>query len=202
MDQDATEGPLGRKLGHRSGETIEMIRTTKPYLAICRLGRAVLVVALIGFCGQTAVASIVGPSDELGNESADEALEIGGGSGGSALVTQVSAPLRLNPPGDFDGSGMVDQGDLDLVLANWGHELSMLPSRWIYDRPDDVVAQATLDLVLVNWGSTSAPGSPVSVVPEAGSASVAMLLLASIFFARTGYTAARRGIERMRSPVA
>ena len=64
--------------------------------------------------------------------------------------------------GDFDGSGDVGQGDLALVLDNWGTLVadgeSPDPVNWI--NADDVTAsligQDELALVLQNWGNTSA----------------------------------------------
>lgn len=55
-------------------------------------------------------------------------------------------------PGDFSGNGFVDQGDLDLVLSNWGQSADGIPLGWIQDFPQEVVDQPELDSVLVNWG--------------------------------------------------
>lgn len=54
--------------------------------------------------------------------------------------------------GDYDGSGLVEQSDLDLVLSNWGHSAESVPAGWIHDFPVGVVDQQELDRVLVNWG--------------------------------------------------
>ncbi len=79
--------------------------------------------------------------------------------------------------GDYDASGQVEQGDLDLVLQNWGLTTPPTPSGWINDLPDGVVDQAELDKVLQNWGSTSAPVFDGSTVPEP--AGLTALLLAT-----------------------
>ena len=71
--------------------------------------------------------------------------------------------------GDFNGSGQVEQGDLDLVLQNWGDDTDVtgLPAAWINDN-DNVgqIEQTELDRVLTNWGNTSAPDFSGSSVPE------------------------------------
>ncbi len=72
--------------------------------------------------------------------------------------------------GDYNGSGQVEQGDLDLVLLNWGRQTDTqgVPDGWSNDLPDGQIEQTELDGVLLNWGSTSAPSFAVNpgVVPE------------------------------------
>ncbi len=73
--------------------------------------------------------------------------------------------------GDFDGSGQVEQGDLDLVLQNWGADIAVsgIPAGWVTDLPEGQIEQTELDRVLQNWGSASAPdfaGATRSGVPE------------------------------------
>ncbi len=73
--------------------------------------------------------------------------------------------------GDFNASGQVEQGDLDLVLQNWGLDTSGagIPSGWTNDNTDlGQIEQTELDRVLQNWGSTSAPDFSGSAVPEPG----------------------------------
>ncbi len=57
--------------------------------------------------------------------------------------------------GDFNGDGVVDQSDLDLVLLNWGS--TEIPDGWL--AAEQVVGghidQMELDLVLLNWGATA-----------------------------------------------
>ncbi len=62
--------------------------------------------------------------------------------------------------GDFNGSGQVEQGDLDLVLLNWGLDtnVSGVPAGWVHDNAGiGQVEQTELDKVLLNWGNTAAP---------------------------------------------
>ena len=55
-------------------------------------------------------------------------------------------------PGDFDNSNLVGQGDLDLVLLNWGDPQSI--AAWLTEYADNnnMIGQAELDMVLLNWG--------------------------------------------------
>lgn len=71
--------------------------------------------------------------------------------------------------GDYNLSGQVEQGDLDLVLSNWGLDTDTqgVPSGWLADLPDGQIEQTELDKVLTNWGSTNAPDFAGStLVPE------------------------------------
>lgn len=84
--------------------------------------------------------------------TASFALELGGGGLG---------------PGDYNGGGVVEQADLDLVLLNWGIELADPASvGWINNLPNGVVDQEELDGVLLNWGAGSAPAAAAAGVPE------------------------------------
>jgi hypothetical protein len=68
-------------------------------------------------------------------------------------------PLHIE--GDYDASGKVDQGDLDLVLLHWGGDA--LPDDWYHDFPDLPIDQAELDTVLLRWGRFD--GTPVLPAP-------------------------------------
>ncbi len=70
--------------------------------------------------------------------------------------------------GDYNGSGQVEQGDLDLVLLNWGRDTDTtgIPTGWINDLPEGQIEQTELDGVLLNWGGTAAPGFRGAVAPE------------------------------------
>ncbi|MEM8493931.1 MAG: PEP-CTERM sorting domain-containing protein [Planctomycetota bacterium] len=82
--------------------------------------------------------------------------------------------------GDYNDSGSVEQGDLNLVLNNWGVDTTgNIPSGWINDLPEGTVDQAELNTVLNNWGASSAPSFEASAVPEP--ASLAALLGALSF---------------------
>ena len=71
--------------------------------------------------------------------------------------------------GDFDGSGAVGQGDLNLVLLNWGSTASPAgfdASALSTGGPfDGNMSQNELNDVLLNWGNT-AEASGGSAVPE------------------------------------
>ena len=68
--------------------------------------------------------------------------------------------------GDYDGDGSVGQGDLDIVLLNWGGasfpgDENAIPGGGPFDGGVD---QNELDGVLLNWGNTSLAAA--GVVPE------------------------------------
>ncbi|MEM1446322.1 MAG: hypothetical protein AAGF84_09720 [Planctomycetota bacterium] len=77
-------------------------------------------------------------------------------------------------PGDYDGSGQVEQGDLNLVLTNWGADTLDpnvgVPAGWQQDFPVGVIDQDELNRVLSNWGSDTAPILELSAVPEPAAA--------------------------------
>ncbi len=70
--------------------------------------------------------------------------------------------------GDYDTSGRVEQGDLDIVLQNWG--TGTFPGNegaLVGGGPfDGTVDQNELDGVLQNWGSTGRPDISGASVPE------------------------------------
>jgi hypothetical protein len=71
--------------------------------------------------------------------------------------------------GDYNGNGQVEQGDLDLVLLNWGEELTNPGDvGWTNDLPGGLIDQDELDRVLLGWGG-SAPLSGGGGVPEPSS---------------------------------
>ncbi len=80
-------------------------------------------------------------------------------------------------PGDYNGSGQVEQGDLDLVLQNWGRDTvaNGIPTGWTHDLPDGLIDQGELDGVLLNWGDTAAPSlHNTASVPEPAGATVVL----------------------------
>ena len=63
--------------------------------------------------------------------------------------------------GDYDNDGLVGQGDLDLVLLNWGGPDASVDiwaiANWINlptEDPGGVIGQAEMDEVLLNWGES------------------------------------------------
>ncbi|MEM8782656.1 MAG: hypothetical protein AAGE65_07330 [Planctomycetota bacterium] len=89
-------------------------------------------------------------------------------------VTQVDVLV-----GDYDGSGLVEQGDLNLVLLNWGVNTLTegVPVTWIQDLPVGVIDQDELNRVLNNWGADAAPDLSHTAVPEPAVASTLALTL-------------------------
>lgn len=89
-----------------------------------------------------------------------EALLIGGG----------------NPdlPGDFNDSGAVEQGDLNLVLTNWGG------IRGDWANADGFattnVDQEELNRVLTNWGNANPPSFSGSPIPEPAAITLCFVL--------------------------
>jgi hypothetical protein len=84
----------------------------------------------------------------------------------------ISAKVgTLTLSGDYNGNGAVEQGDLDLVLLNWGTIAAEPPSGWINDVPSGQVGQAQLDGVLLHWGDVvpfeaAIAANPAAPVPE------------------------------------
>ncbi len=89
--------------------------------------------------------------------------------------------------GDFNASGQVEQGDLDLVLQNWGDDTTAtgVPASWTNDNINlGQIEQTELDRVLQNWGSTSAPdfsGHNFRGVPEPASLMLLVLGGSAVF---------------------
>jgi hypothetical protein len=95
------------------------------------------------------------------NSFADPSMGFGEPTG---ILTVTFDDIEV--PGDYNGNGTTDQGDLDLVLLNWGVATAQLPPDWVNELPSgDFVAQAQLDGVLLNWGATEA-GAGAAAVPE------------------------------------
>jgi hypothetical protein len=71
--------------------------------------------------------------------------------------------------GDYNNNGQVEQGDLDLVLLNWGADGTTPPMGWVNNLPLGQIDQGELDGVLLNWGNVAA-GALVGAqsVPEPG----------------------------------
>jgi hypothetical protein len=67
----------------------------------------------------------------------------------------IDGRLMVDLPnlGDYDDSGQAAQGDLDLVLLNWGETAPPVPDGWDNEQPDGLIGQARLDQVLLHWGN-------------------------------------------------
>ncbi len=80
------------------------------------------------------------------------------------------ATLAVALTGDYDDSGQVEQGDLDIVLQNWGTaNFTGNAGNLVGGGPfDGLVDQNELDGVLQNWGSSAAPDFRGTAVPEPG----------------------------------
>ncbi len=95
------------------------------------------------------------------------------------LSNRVDLAVVAGIAGDYNDSGQVEQGDLDLVLTNWGSDVRVtgVPALWINDLPVGFIEQTELDKVLINWGSTTAPDfRGLTNVPEPGAGLVLVLL--------------------------
>ncbi|MEM8782047.1 MAG: hypothetical protein AAGE65_04235 [Planctomycetota bacterium] len=77
-------------------------------------------------------------------------------------------------PGDYNNSGVVEQGDLNLVLNNWGLDTTdSVPEGWINHLPEGIIDQAELNGVLSNWGDGGVtPSFRPSTVPEPAAAAL------------------------------
>jgi len=72
-----------------------------------------------------------------------------------AADSEVTATYEPILAGDLDGNGIVGQGDLDIILDNWGESPPSDPRA--DPSGDGSVGQADLDIVLDDWGEASTP---------------------------------------------
>jgi hypothetical protein len=81
-------------------------------------------------------------------------------------------------PGDYNDSGDVELGDLNLVLFNWNVDESVLTTDWVNQRPTTGTAVGLPELngVLFNWGNSAS----VATVPDPASEMLAVLGLLSL----------------------
>jgi len=92
----------------------------------------------------------------------------------AGVVEYGSIPIPF-PDGDYDASGQVALGDLNLVLFNWSQDGGGLPAGWVNQRPDPgmTVGLTELNGVLFNWGNTSS----IATVPEPASMALVWIAL-------------------------
>jgi hypothetical protein len=82
--------------------------------------------------------------------------------------------------GDYNCSGAVEQGDLDLVLQNWGDASPPVAAGWWSQQPGDgFVNQDDLDGVLQNWGDAFVWPAPLAAATAAVPEPSSVLLLAA-----------------------
>ncbi|MEM1098302.1 MAG: PEP-CTERM sorting domain-containing protein [Planctomycetota bacterium] len=82
--------------------------------------------------------------------------------------------------GDYNGNGQVEQGDLNIVLNNWGSPLLPADGIAVDALPngasfDGLIDQNELNAVLNNWGSTATPDLPgfaTTSLPEPATAAL------------------------------
>jgi hypothetical protein len=103
---------------------------------------------------------------------------------------------EMPPPsltGDYNDNGTVEQGDLDLVLLNWGQPGT--PGGWVNDLPQGNIDQAELDGVLLNWGDTAAALGSAGAVPEPATLLMATLAIVVICLGKLASSGAPRGTQ-------
>ncbi|MEM1444939.1 MAG: hypothetical protein AAGF84_02700 [Planctomycetota bacterium] len=125
------------------------------------------------------------PQENLGSDGDGARFATLGRLDFNDIPGQQFLELTLTPKliGDYDGSGAVEQGDLNLVLSNWGSDDLAGLDGWVSQRPlIGRVDQEELNTVLSQWGATLA--SPTeTAVPEPAAGGVLVLM---------GYAFARR----------
>ena len=101
-----------------------------------------------------------------GNGGAEDLVFRYGLSSGQLVTGVVSYVTGGAITGVYTADGFVGQGDLDLVLLNWGDTVppAPVPAGWINDQPSGLIGQSNLDKVLLNWGNGVAPIT--TAVPE------------------------------------
>lgn len=83
---------------------------------------------------------------------------------GTAVIAFELLLTALPMAGDFDGSGWIDQADLDLVLSGWGGANTGFANKAGFNTT--LIDQEELDAVLSGWGNTAAPNFAGFSVPE------------------------------------
>jgi hypothetical protein len=145
------------------------------------------------------------PSDALPQHLSLDAFELAGldffGIGTAVptfLVHTTITALATMPPsieGDYNGNGWVEQGDLDLVLLNWGKAAEIAAARWFGLLPIGIVDQGELDGALLNWGSAALAAS---VAPEPAAAGLAAICVCMLLLLQRRPVSRRRGFAQRR----
>jgi len=137
-----------------------------------QVGQGDLDVVLLGW------GTVDPETGSVGQESLDCVL-LNWGKTQSDLRPWSMTPEQVDPQatggqsndlrGDYNGTGLVGQGDLDLVLRNWGQEVPPIPDGWVnplFGGHDGQISTNELDGVLLNWGNQVAPTDALAAVPE------------------------------------
>jgi hypothetical protein len=103
-------------------------------------------------------------------------------AGFETLATVMLQILNDLLVGDYNNNGTVEQGDLDLVLLNWGNPATPAPDGWISSLPAGTIDQAELDGVLLHWGNSAGQVGRAGAVPEP--ATILTALVAALGMAR------------------
>jgi hypothetical protein len=81
-------------------------------------------------------------------------------------------------PGDFDGNGSIGNGDLTLMLDNWGETVPPSPVGWIGWQPTAPgIGNDELTYLLDGWGTTAGLPETAAAVPEPAALLLATVLL-------------------------
>ncbi len=101
-------------------------------------------------------------------------------------LTSGAVAIRPGGPtlaGDFDGNGSVGNGDLTLLLGNWGAAVPPVPSGWTGTQPTvPGIGNDELTGLLGTWGQSAA--SAVSI-PEPTAALLSLIGVACLSFRRS-----------------
>lgn len=119
---------------------------------------------------------------------------------GFMLTALNDGTFRQAVEGDYNNSGLVEQGDLDLVLLNWGADAAPVPAGWINHLPLGTIDQNELDAVLLHWGDQGAATAAASVPEPSSLLLVAAGGLLLLLAARPLWRKAQRGPSRHPKP--
>jgi hypothetical protein len=108
----------------------------------------------------------------------------GPGTGDPMSPQRIVVLPPPEPDGDFDGSGIWDLTDLNLVLFNWNLPAASLPPEWVFQRPVDNVGLEELNKVLFNWQEDA---TSIAAVPEPNVCMLAVFGLLALGIHRCPY---------------
>ncbi len=170
----------GRLQYNNGGTTVNTLNINGVNLDLDDLGaRFITVEGTIDFDSATYDLTVDGVTQGSGLNIMNAPAQFGqvtlqwGPSNSAPLYRQITldnltleAAVAAGLAGDYNDSGSVEQGDLDLVLNNWGGPRTAGFVANADGFNTDNVDQEELDRVLNNWGSGSAPSFAVTAVPE------------------------------------